>query len=130
MWHIFWFTKLHLGLRPGGGYELDLVVHELDVGPEAEDLEDGVGAVVGRLAGEEVVGDAHRRVRQPQQHAPRRLVEDGRGLQTVDQIWITYRGNRMARTLGPIDCSGYGLTGYGGYKSATGYKILTGYVTG
>ena len=28
------------------------------------------------------------------------------------------------------DCSGYGLTGYGDYKSVTGYKILTGYETG
>ena len=66
----------HLRLWPGRGYKLNLVVHELDVGPEAEDLEDGVGAVVGRLAGEEVVGDAHRRVRQPQEHPPRWLVEN------------------------------------------------------
>ena len=30
-------------------------------------------------------------------------------------------------TVKSRDCSGYGLTGYGGYKSVTGYKILTGY---
>ena len=28
------------------------------------------------------------------------------------------------------DYSGYGLTGYGGYESVTGYEILTGYVSG
>ena len=71
----------YLLLRPRCSDELNLVVHELDVGPEPEDLEDGVVTVVGRLAGEQVVGHAHRWVRQAQQHAPRRLVEDGGGLQ-------------------------------------------------
>ena len=33
----------------------------------------------------------------------------------------------MVRTR---DYSGYGLTGYGGYKYVTRYKILTGYVAG